>query len=123
MVPSHARPFLLAAALLIALSVPGVRVAHASDLAPTARELLKQPRAAAPVAAASQSCDVGSQIEQGSARQQAQIAALQRRILAEGAGEARVLNGRGVGYGARPNPALEMQRIHAEAAALRAEPQ
>jgi hypothetical protein len=40
-------------------------------------------------------------------------------MLAEGGGDWRPLNGRGVGYAVRPSPTVEMQRIEAEAAAQR----
>ena len=124
--PSHSQrrafdqspwPVVLAFTALVALAGPGVGVAHANDIAPTAAELFSQPapaKQAAPADAAA--CDPERAQRRMIARQQA-AAQLARLAQAGGAGGQALRNG--MGYPKVRDPLQQMRMIEAEAAAQR----
>ena len=108
-------PVVMAFAALVALAGPGVGVAHADDIAPTAAELFSQPapaKQAAPAAAAA--CDPERSQRRAVARQQA-AARLAQLAQAQGAGGQALRNG--MGYAKVRDPLAQMRMIEAEAAA------
>jgi hypothetical protein len=109
---------------LALLSLPGVEAARAgTDLLPPVAKLFAYD--AAPLVAAPQPAPAGTcannpaaVMRRADANRQAALARIAEAMA--GTGQAEVLDGRGYGYHARRDPAVELMRIEAEARRLRA---
>jgi hypothetical protein len=111
----------LAFGLGLALAWPGVEVRAEGDLAPSSRALTRLDAAPAPPpapAAGGDSCAASdpTRVAQEYEAQRASLEALAAAMRAqEEAGDFVVLDGRGNGYFAERNPALEIARLQREA--------
>jgi hypothetical protein len=106
--------------LVLALSIPGLRVAHAeTDLAPSADQLLGL-QGPPPAAPAGQACEPRV-VRAGPADRNQAMQRLAELMASHGEGQA--LNNRGIHYPQARSQWLEMQRIHMEARRLRADQQ
>jgi hypothetical protein len=115
----------LAIGALAALSLPGVEAARAEvDLLPPAMQLFaydaKAPAPAPRRAAASCAAGELKSMRMADASRAAAMARINQLVAAGPPGEVEVLNGRGYGYAAPRDPALELLRIQQEAKRLRA---
>jgi hypothetical protein len=103
----------------LALAWPGVEVRAQGDLAPPSRELTRLGAAPAPApsAAGGESCAASdpTRVADEYAAQRAAMEALAAAMQAQEAGDFVVLDGRGNGYFAERNPALELARLQREA--------
>ncbi len=113
--------FSAAFALALALSWPGIEARAESDLAPSSRELTRLGAAPAPAAplpsAAGDSCAASDPalVGQEYDAQRAMMQRVAQAMQADGEGEFQALDGRGYGYFADRNPALELARLQREA--------
>jgi hypothetical protein len=113
--------FIAAFALALALSWPGIEARAESDLAPSSRELTSLGAAPAPSARAqapsSDSCAAADPalVARDYDAQRAMMQRLAQAMQAEDAGGFQALDGRGYGYFADRNPAIELARLQREA--------
>jgi hypothetical protein len=118
-------PIVFVVVALAALTLPGVRAARAeADLVPPAKQLFAfdaRPPAARPVQPSVSCGAVKNQLATARRAQASREAAMQRIAAVAGAepgGQAEVLDGRGLGYPVRRDPALELLRVQREAQRL-----
>jgi hypothetical protein len=120
-------PIAFAVLVLAALALPGVRAARAeADLVPPAKQLFAYdaktppPRPAQPSAscgAVANQLDTARRVQAGREAALRKLAAV---VAAEPGAKAEVLDGRGLGYPVRRDPAVELMRIQREAQRQRA---
>ena len=118
--PRSSLSLALALGLGLALAWPGVEVRAEGDLAPPSRALTRLDAAPAPAAAPApngDSCAASdpARVAQAYDAQRASLEALAAAMQAHDGGEFVVLDGRGNGYFAERNPALELARLQREA--------
>jgi hypothetical protein len=118
--PCSSLRFALAFGLGLALAWPGVEVRAEGDLAPSSRALTRLDAAPAPTpapAAGGDSCAASdpTRVAQEYGAQRASLEALAAAMRAQEPGDFVVLDGRGNGYFAERNPALELARLQREA--------
>ncbi len=119
--------FSAAFALALALSWPGIAAHAESDLAPSSRELTGLGAAPAPAAQLPQqpsaSCAASDPalVAKEYVAQRENMQRLAQAMQNDGGGEYQPLDGRGYGYFADRNPAIELARLQREAQIERAQ--